>query len=157
MLKKSKRILSVVLALIMICSAMSIMSFAAESEEEFTRTVSFRAPTYNANGYASYTDVSVRLSGGYSVTPDYYGWFNAPYVAFNPDDGVFEYSYSRSNNSATIDIYIYYWHEDTITGALGLRESYHLRASLVLDGTGRITMQNQVGLPGGGWGVYQAF
>ena len=145
------------MSLIMICSTMGVMAFAAESEREFTRAISFRAPTYNANGHASYTDVSVILSGGYSVIPDYYGWFNDPRVTFIPDDDVFICDPQISTDGSTIDIFIYYWHEDSITGAIGRRESYHLQARLVMDGTGRIIMQSQVGLPGGGWGVLQAF
>ena len=155
MLKMSKRTLSLVLALIMICSTMGVMTFAAESEREFTRTISFRAPIYNANGYARYTDVSVVLSGGYSVTPDLYGWFNAPRVPYIPDDGEFLYTHRFSNNYATIYIDIKYRYEDSITGVIGVKNSYCLEASITLDGTGARTIRGKIcdasGNPSGNW------
>ena len=136
MLKKSKRTLSLVLALIMICSAMSVMAFAAEPEEEISKSCSFRIPTQDSNGRIRYTDASVYMEGGFSEV-DQYAYVSYIDIDFIPDDNVF--SYTLPTLTDCVSIYIKERYEDRMTGQIGIRNCYLLVVQMMVEGNVRIT------------------
>ena len=84
MLKKSKRTLSLILALVMLCSAMSIMAFAADGGESVTLTGNLAGRfSFNVDSeHISYITVNV---GGYCYPEEgYIVWTQMDY-AFSGD------------------------------------------------------------------------
>lgn len=115
MLRKSKRILGLVLALIMICSAMGVMAFAVEPELDTSRYYTIPIKTErDGTVYTSYMNISI--AGGYSEIDDY-SWVELQNTSFyGPWANTFDVSgFSYANNFSTLTVDISYSHGSEFT------------------------------------------
>ena len=109
-LKKAKRTLSLVLALIMICSAMGVMTFAAENADPGRETsIAYEVPiTAKIGTVYNTTYMDIAIDGVYSEV-DEYSWIDVQSISFSGSwADRFSYTgpiYSLDRTTATIDIY----------------------------------------------------